>query len=474
MVSVTLPLLHTLLNTIDTLNVVIVILSKLFSGVYTFRGCAPTLTTSLIPSQPLVPSLTQSVFLCYDVTLKRVFVSRHVKFVKHVFPFTITSSLDSIEIDIDSELSATPVLSWDPLAPVPQPAISRSHPQLTSSPLSSLPPSPSLVVGSSTLPGGDRPFSPPPLYPLSLLKTNISCKLAPKIYSCHCQCQINKTQPPPFRFPSLSLSISISLSFVAASSSSVRRRCEIEAALLWGDRDPSAIHRPIAALCRNPEPISPDRWIPADTWPIRPPPPPSPIRPTSPACARLAAPSASRRSKISLFPRPSMLLERVLGDFPDHVSLCFKTLWYLTELLAERQKLNPFVPVLPHSFHLLNQGEFSNLLMKPDFIHFLVLEIECGAEILRVTKLLENASLLDQSGFEHGSPLITGGLFPNGGIADMNSWASTFQSERLGTLQPSTRSGWVGPQGNSSGLVIKKTIRVDIPVDQFPNVRGII
>ncbi|XP_042472832.1 KH domain-containing protein At5g56140-like [Zingiber officinale] len=118
---------------------------------------------------------------------------------------------------------------------------------------------------------------------------------------------------------------------------------------------------------------------------------------------------------------------------------------YLTELLAERQKLNPFVPVLPHSFHLLNQ------------------------EILRVTKLLENASLLDQSGFEHGSPLITGGLFPNGGIADMNSWASTFQSERLGTLQPSTRSGWVGPQGNSSGLVIKKTIRVDIPVDQFPN-----
>lgn len=58
-----------------------------------------------------------------------------------------------------------------------------------------------------------------------------------------------------------------------------------------------------------------------------------------------------------------------------------------------------------------------------------MLEIECGAEILRVTKLLENASLLDQSGFEHGSPLITGGLFPNGGIADVNSWASAFQSE---------------------------------------------
>ncbi|KAG6475582.1 hypothetical protein ZIOFF_064810 [Zingiber officinale] len=148
---------------------------------------------------------------------------------------------------------------------------------------------------------------------------------------------------------------------------------------------------------------------------------------------------------------------------------------YLAELFAEQQKLNPFVQVLPHSYHLLSQ--------------VLVLEIECGAEILRVTTLLENASLLDQSGFEHGSPLITGGLFPNGGVADMNSWASAFQSEkeffsvdlriylclvlivlqRLGALQPSTRSGWVGQQGSSSGLIVKKTIRVDIPVDQYPN-----
>lgn len=58
-----------------------------------------------------------------------------------------------------------------------------------------------------------------------------------------------------------------------------------------------------------------------------------------------------------------------------------------------------------------------------------MLEIECGAEILRITTLLENASLLDQTGLEHGSPLIIGGLFPNGGVADMNSRASAFQSE---------------------------------------------
>lgn len=54
---------------------------------------------------------------------------------------------------------------------------------------------------------------------------------------------------------------------------------------------------------------------------------------------------------------------------------------------------------------------------------------------MRITTLLENASLLDQTGLEHGSPLITGGVFSNGGAADMNGWASTFQSEvRLLTI----------------------------------------
>uniref|UniRef100_A0A453PG23 STAR protein homodimerisation region domain-containing protein n=1 Tax=Aegilops tauschii subsp. strangulata TaxID=200361 RepID=A0A453PG23_AEGTS len=39
--------------------------------------------------------------------------------------------------------------------------------------------------------------------------------------------------------------------------------------------------------------------------------------------------------------------------------LCLSTR-YLAELLAERHKLNPFVPVLPHSIRLLNQGELSS------------------------------------------------------------------------------------------------------------------
>ncbi|KAK7271404.1 hypothetical protein RJT34_27270 [Clitoria ternatea] len=117
---------------------------------------------------------------------------------------------------------------------------------------------------------------------------------------------------------------------------------------------------------------------------------------------------------------------------------------YLSELLGERHKLSPFMAVLPHCYRLLNQ------------------------EILRVTTLLGNASVLGQSGLEHASPLATGGIFSNGG-ADVNGWASRFQSDMPGLLQSSSTQNWLSPQGSSSGLIVKKTIRVDIPVDTFPN-----
>ncbi|KAG8492781.1 hypothetical protein CXB51_010239 [Gossypium anomalum] len=132
---------------------------------------------------------------------------------------------------------------------------------------------------------------------------------------------------------------------------------------------------------------------------------------------------------------------------------------YLSELLAERQKISPFMPVLPNTYRLLNQ------------------------EILRVTTLLGNASVLGQSGLEQASPLASGGIFSNGG-ADMNGWTSRFQSELLwlffnkthyimvqmsGLVRPSSAQNWVGSQGSSSGLIVKRTIRVDIPVDSYPN-----
>ncbi|KAJ3694714.1 hypothetical protein LUZ60_000091 [Juncus effusus] len=111
---------------------------------------------------------------------------------------------------------------------------------------------------------------------------------------------------------------------------------------------------------------------------------------------------------------------------------------YLTELLAERQKLSPFLPILPHCYRLINQ------------------------EILRVSTILENASqMLD-------SPLTTGGLFSSNqnGAPDLNTWANAaaaFQSD-----QHSSGHNWLGSQGSSSGLIVKKTMKVDIPVDQFP------
>lgn len=77
---------------------------------------------------------------------------------------------------------------------------------------------------------------------------------------------------------------------------------------------------------------------------------------------------------------------------------------YLAELLAERQKIGPFMPILPNCYRLLNQ------------------------EILRVTTLLGNASILDQTGLDHARPLPSGGMYSNGG-ADMNGWAPPFQSE---------------------------------------------
>lgn len=39
-----------------------------------------------------------------------------------------------------------------------------------------------------------------------------------------------------------------------------------------------------------------------------------------------------------------------------------------------------------------------------------------------------------------------------------------------GLVQPSSAQNWVSSQGSSSGLIVKQTMRVDIPVDQYPNV----
>nr|GMD51268.1 KH domain-containing protein At5g56140 isoform X2 [Ipomoea batatas] len=115
---------------------------------------------------------------------------------------------------------------------------------------------------------------------------------------------------------------------------------------------------------------------------------------------------------------------------------------YLAELLEERSKLKPFMPVLPHCYRLLNQ------------------------EILRVTTLLGNASVLDQSGLEHANPRASGGIFSNGG-ANVDRWASVSPSS--GLTEPLSSQNWRSSQSSSSGLIVRRTIRIDIPVDLFPS-----
>lgn len=110
---------------------------------------------------------------------------------------------------------------------------------------------------------------------------------------------------------------------------------------------------------------------------------------------------------------------------------------YLSELLAERQNLCPFMQVLPNCSRLLNQ------------------------EIMRVTTLVGKLPYLDQDGLDHRSPLPVGTPLNDGGSGDLNGWG-----ERLVIPQV----GWHGTPGASAGLILKKTQRIDIPIDKYPNV----
>ncbi|URE32983.1 Small nuclear ribonucleoprotein [Musa troglodytarum] len=62
------------------------------------------------------------------------------------------------------------------------------------------------------------------------------------------------------------------------------------------------------------------------------------------------------------------------------------------------------------------------------------------------------------------SPHIPGIRSATGAFAEQEKC----NMQRLGLVQPSSAHGWLGSEGSSSGLIVKKTIRVDIPIDKFP------
>ncbi|KAK6915913.1 STAR protein, homodimerization region [Dillenia turbinata] len=122
---------------------------------------------------------------------------------------------------------------------------------------------------------------------------------------------------------------------------------------------------------------------------------------------------------------------------------------YIAELLAERQKLGPFLQVLPLCSRLLNQ------------------------EIIRASGLVPNKSLSDFERFEQESPLRTLGQHPNGRPMDLEGW-SAMQTEENGLLQrmgpyQASAMGWHGAVGIPTTPVVRRVVRLDVPVDKYPN-----
>ncbi|CAL9775908.1 unnamed protein product [Musa acuminata subsp. burmannicoides] len=122
---------------------------------------------------------------------------------------------------------------------------------------------------------------------------------------------------------------------------------------------------------------------------------------------------------------------------------------YLAELFAERQKLGPFLQVLPFCYRLLNH------------------------EIVRASGLAPNQTFVEHERIEPFSPLRLTGHPPIGGPMDLEGRSGMHTEEneyfqRIGVLQSST-SGWNGTPGVTTSPVVKKVIRLDVPVNKYPN-----
>ncbi|CAH2049793.1 unnamed protein product, partial [Thlaspi arvense] len=115
---------------------------------------------------------------------------------------------------------------------------------------------------------------------------------------------------------------------------------------------------------------------------------------------------------------------------------------YLAELLAEHQKLEPFIQVVPLCSRLLNQ------------------------EILRVSGV--NQELSDYERLQRGSPspMASSELLPNLGGTGLGGWSGLPFEKFSG---PEGRMDWQAAQGSPSSFIVKRVLRLDIPVDSYPN-----
>ncbi|GFP87391.1 kh domain-containing protein at2g38610 [Phtheirospermum japonicum] len=118
---------------------------------------------------------------------------------------------------------------------------------------------------------------------------------------------------------------------------------------------------------------------------------------------------------------------------------------YLSELLAEHQKLGPFMQVLPVCTRLLNQ------------------------EILRVTGMMPNQSFGELERLRHRSPspMASSNLLSNVAGTGLSSWNGLPQERMSGP--PGMTMDWQGAPASPSSYTVKRILRLEIPVDNYPN-----
>ncbi|XP_024981402.1 KH domain-containing protein At3g08620-like [Cynara cardunculus var. scolymus] len=116
---------------------------------------------------------------------------------------------------------------------------------------------------------------------------------------------------------------------------------------------------------------------------------------------------------------------------------------YLSELLAEHQKLQPFMQVFPVCTRLLNQ------------------------EILRVSGMLQSQGIneLDRLRHRSPSPMASSDLMSH---VPGTGW-NGFPQERLSGPPGMTMDWQGGAPASPSSYTVKRILRLDIPVDTYPN-----
>nr|XP_043636313.1 KH domain-containing protein At2g38610-like isoform X2 [Erigeron canadensis] len=115
---------------------------------------------------------------------------------------------------------------------------------------------------------------------------------------------------------------------------------------------------------------------------------------------------------------------------------------YLAELLAEHEKLQPFIQVFPLCTRFLNK------------------------EILRVSSMLHNQGFNEHDRLRHRSPspMASSDLMSNVPGTGISGW-NGFRQERLSGMT----MDWQGAPASPSSYTVKRIMRLEIPVDSYPN-----